>query len=188
MFHTSRLTARSASVYTVHGGRGRQCCIQVHHRQVSASYECRHSHGQQHADSPLCCITSSTGCTFLSGWRTSCVQPFTDVCSTRHHGHRPLDKHCATVHDRLLHPHLRHCSSSAVCTATSTFDVQSLGPFCSWPSGLKLVTRPRSDKFFLHFSLGSENFPFVVFLALEWSIRGFTIMCYINLLLTLTLK
>jgi len=49
---------------------------------------------------------------------------------------------CATVHDGLLHPHLRHCSSaasavrrlpSAVCTATPACDVRSSGFFCGWP-------------------------------------------------------
>jgi len=55
-----------------------------------------------------------------------------------------------TVHDGLLHPHLRHCSSaasavrrlpSAVRTATPAFDVRSSGFFCSRPGGLELVTR-----------------------------------------------
>ena len=55
-----------------------------------------------------------------------------------------------TVHDRLLHPYVRHCSSpasavrrlpSAVRTATAAFDVRSSCFFCSQPSGLELVTR-----------------------------------------------
>jgi len=55
-----------------------------------------------------------------------------------------------TVHDGLLHPHLRHCSSgasavrrlpSAVRTATLAFDVQSTGLFCSWTGSLELATR-----------------------------------------------
>ena len=55
-----------------------------------------------------------------------------------------------TVHDGLLHPHLRHCSSpasavrrlpSAVRTATPAFDVRSSGVFRSRPGGPQLVTR-----------------------------------------------
>ena len=54
-----------------------------------------------------------------------------------------------TVHDGLLHPHLRHCSSpasavrrlpSAVRTTTPAFDVRSTGLFCDRPGGLELVT------------------------------------------------
>ena len=57
----------------------------------------------------------------------SCVQRSIDVCNT---------KHPTTVHDGLLHPHLRQCSSpasavrrlpSAVRTATPAFDVRSSG-------------------------------------------------------------
>jgi len=55
-----------------------------------------------------------------------------------------------TVHDGLLHPHLRHCSSaasavrrlpSAVRTATPAFDVRSSGLFCGRPGGLELLIR-----------------------------------------------
>ena len=55
-----------------------------------------------------------------------------------------------TVHDGLLHPHPRHCSSpasavrrlpSAVRTATPAFHVRSSGIFCGRPGGLELVTR-----------------------------------------------
>ena len=63
----------------------------------------------------------------------------------------------STVHDRLLHPYVRHCSSpasavrrlpSAVRTATAAFDVRSSCLFCSRPSGLELVTRlPASHSF-----------------------------------------
>jgi len=54
------------------------------------------------------------------------------------------------VHDGLLHPHLRHCSSpasavrrlpSAVRTATPAFHVRSSGLFFGRPGGLELVTR-----------------------------------------------
>ena len=54
------------------------------------------------------------------------------------------------LHDGLLHPHLRHCSSpasavrrlpSAVRTATPAFHVRSSGLFCSRPGSLELVTR-----------------------------------------------
>jgi len=63
-----------------------------------------------------------------------------------------------TVHDGLLHPHLRHCSSaasvvrrlpSAVRTATPAFDVRSSGLVCSRPGGLELVTRPAGSVTFL---------------------------------------
>ena len=74
-----------------------------------------------------------------------------------------------TVHDGLLHPHLRHCSlpasavrrlPSAVHTATLAFDVRSSGLFCSRPGGLELVTRlpAWSVTFLWQFFLGSENF------------------------------
>ena len=55
-----------------------------------------------------------------------------------------------TLHDRLLHPHPRHCSSpasavrrlpSAVRTATPAFHVRSSGLFCSRPGRLELITR-----------------------------------------------
>ena len=54
------------------------------------------------------------------------------------------------VHDGLLRPRLRHCSSpasavrrlpSAVRTATPAFHVRSSGLFYSRPGGLQLVTR-----------------------------------------------
>ena len=53
-----------------------------------------------------------------------------------------------TVHERLLHPHLGHCSlaapvvcwlPSAACAATPSFDVPSPGLFCGRPDGLELV-------------------------------------------------
>jgi len=73
-----------------------------------------------------------------------------------------------TVHDGLLHPHLRNCSSSAsavrrlpsaVRTAKPAFDVQSSGFFCSRPCGLELVTRlpARSVTFLWQFLPGLEN-------------------------------
>ena len=64
--------------------------------------------------------------------------------------HRCLQHKITTVHDRLLHPHLRHCSSpasavrrlpSAVRTATPAFHVRSSGLFCGRPGGLEFVTR-----------------------------------------------
>ena len=54
-----------------------------------------------------------------------------------------------TVHDGLLHPHLRHCSSpasavrrlpSAVRTATPAFSVRSLGLFYRRPGGTRYQT------------------------------------------------
>jgi len=94
-----------------------------------------------------------------------------------------------TVHERLLHPHLGHCSSaapavrwlpSATCAATPPFDVRSTGLVCGRPRGLELVTRlsSKSDAFCWQFSSSPENFYFLVLLA---------ILRYINLLLTLTM-
>ena len=53
-----------------------------------------------------------------------------------------------TVYDRLLHPHLRHCSSAASAvrwllpaahTMTPELDVQSSGLFSCWPGGMEPV-------------------------------------------------
>ena len=69
------------------------------------------------------------------------------LCATVH---RCLQHKITTVHDGLLHPQLRHCSSpasavrrlpSAVRTATPAFNVRSSGFLCGRPSGLELVTR-----------------------------------------------
>jgi len=71
----------------------------------------------------------------------------------------------STVHDGLLHPHLRHCSSpasavrrqpSAVRTATPAFHVQSA--WNSWDHA-------RSVTFLWQFSPGPENFSFLILLA-----------------------
>ena len=91
---------------------------------------------------------------------TSCVQRSTAQSST--------------VHDGLLHPHLRHCSSpasavrrlpSAARTATPTFHTSGL--FSGGPGGLELVTRlpARSVTHRWQFSPGPENFSFLVLLA-----------------------
>ena len=85
-------------------------------------------------------------------------------------------QHRTTVHDGLLHPHLRHCSSpafavrrlpSAVCTATPAFDIWSSGLFCSRPGGLELFTRlpARSVTFLWQFSPVPGKFSFLVLLA-----------------------
>ena len=72
-----------------------------------------------------------------------------------------------TVHDGLLHPHLRHCSSpasavrrlpSAVRTATSAFHVRSSGLFCGRPGGLELVTRLPARSVAFLCQRGPENF------------------------------
>ena len=76
-----------------------------------------------------------------------------------------------TLHERLLHPHLGHCSSaapavcwlpSAACAATLSFDVWSLGLFCGRPDGLELVTRlsSRPDAFCGQFPSRPETFLF----------------------------
>jgi len=81
-----------------------------------------------------------------------------------------------TVHDRLLHLHLRHRSSaaptvrrlpSAACAVTPLFNVRSSGLFCGRPCGLELVTRlpSRSDAFCWQFSSWPDNSFFLVLLA-----------------------
>ena len=88
-----------------------------------------------------------------------------------------------TVHDRLLHPHLRHCSlaasavhrlPSAVHTATPAFSVQSSGLFCGWPGGLELVTRLPARPVLTVFRQDLKTF-----FSRTQHIRGFAIMCYI---------
>ena len=72
-----------------------------------------------------------------------------------------------TVHDGLLHPHLRHCSSpasavrrlpSAARTATPAFHVRSSGLFCGRPGGLELVTRLPARSVAFLCQRGPENF------------------------------
>jgi len=117
--------------------------------------------GSTTADSAISCMTSCTGWTFLAG----AVQAVCNGLSmsaaqstTVHH-----------VHDGLLHPHLKHCSSaasavrrlpSAVRTATPAFGVRSSGLFCGRPGGLELVPRlpARSVTFLWQFSPGPESF------------------------------
>jgi len=80
-----------------------------------------------------------------------------------------------TVHDGLLHPNLRYCSSpasavrrlpSAVRNATSAFDVRSSGLFL-WPAR-RLGTRYQTTCEIRHVpftvSPGAENFSFLVLL------------------------
>ena len=67
-----------------------------------------------------------------------------------------------TVHDGLLHPHLRHCSSAAsvVHQLPPAFDVPSLGLFCGWPSNPELYqTTTRS-------ACSSDSFHLTAFLFL----------------------
>ena len=67
-----------------------------------------------------------------------------------------------TVHDGLLHPHLRHCSSAAsvVRQLPPAFDVPSLGLFCGWPSNPELYqTTTRS-------ACSSDSFHLKAFLFL----------------------
>ena len=106
-----------------------------------SSTGCCRSRRQRHADRGLSrpSTTSCTGWTFLGG----AVQA---VCN----GLSMSAAQSTTVHDGLLHPHLRHCSSpasavrrlpSAVRTATPAFHVRPSRLFCSRPGGLELVTR-----------------------------------------------
>jgi len=66
-----------------------------------------------------------------------------------HHGSPMSAAQGTTVHEKLLHPHLGQCSStapavcwlpSATCAATPSFGVRSSGPCCGRPGGLELVT------------------------------------------------
>ena len=140
--------------------------IQVHHRQAPVSTECCRSRRQRHAEVRPRTQPSPARRAALAG-RTSagavqavCNGPSMSAAqsTTVHH-----------VHDGLLHPHLKHCSSaasavrrlpSAVRTATPAFGVRSSGLFCSRPGGLKLVPRlpARSVTFLWQFSPGPESF------------------------------
>jgi len=68
-----------------------------------------------------------------------------------------------TVHDGLLHPHLRHCSPAAISCSYLDSRVRCLVirfVFCGWPGSLKLITRlpARSVTFLWQFSTGPESF------------------------------
>jgi len=113
--------------------------------------------GSTIADSPMYCTTSCTAFTFRAGAVQAVLNgsPISAAQST-------------TVHERLLHPHLGHCSSaapavcwlpSAACAATLLFDV-----FCGRP---ELITRlsSRSDMSCGQFSLWPENFSLLILIA-----------------------
>jgi len=93
------------------------------------------------------CMTRQC-CRTVSWWLAAEWRCCLDAVSKS--GSNYCDGDSTALHDRLLHPHLRHCSSpasvvrrlpSAVRTATPAFHVQSSGLFCSRPGGLQLVTR-----------------------------------------------
>jgi len=125
-------------------------------------------------DSAISCMTSCTGWTFLSRCSTSCVQRSIHVCSTEHHSTWRTD---ASTPQTLL--------VGSICvrrlpfrTATPTFNVRSFGLFCGRQGDLVLVTTDYARSV----TPGSENFSFLVLLALD----ALRFMRYINLLLTLT--
>ena len=144
--------------------------VQVYHRQASASDECRCPRCQRHAE-----LRSQTRqCTaqraaLPSRSRAGAVQAVLN-------GSPISAAQGTTVHERLLHPHLGHCSSaapavcwlpSAACAATLLFDVQSSGLFCGRPGGRELITRlsSRSDTSCEQFSLWPENFSLLILLS-----------------------
>ena len=126
--------------------------IQVYHRQAPASYECRCSRRQRHAEVRPRTHQSTARRAALAGRsRAGAVQA---VCN----GPPMSTEQGTTVHERLLRPYLGHCLSatlavrwlpSAACAATLPFDVRSSGLSCGRPGGLELVIRllPRSDAF-----------------------------------------
>ena len=99
-----------------------------------------------------------------------------------------------TVHDGLLHPHFRHCSSaasavrrlpSAVRTATPAFNVRPSSFFCNRP-GTRYQTTCEIRHVPLTVFAGTWKLIFSRYYRTQ-RIGGFAIMRYISLLLTLTL-
>ena len=99
------------------------------------------------SDSPLKC----SGMTYITRITQENTTAF--VYRINHPAFTPRPQMSAaqstTVHDGLLHPRLRHCSStasavrrlpSAVRTATPAFEVRSSGLFCSQPGSLEIFT------------------------------------------------
>jgi len=116
--------------------------MQVHHRQAPASTECCRSRRQRHAEVRPPTRPSPARRAALAG--RSSAGAVQAVCN----GPPMSAAQTTTVHDGLLRPHLRHCSSAAsavrrlpsvVRTATPAFHVRSSGLFCSRPGGLELV-------------------------------------------------
>ena len=91
------------------------------------------------ADSPIYYTTSCIGWTFPSGCSTSCVQRFTDVCSTRHHSTR---KTAASTPRTLLVGSTCNLLAAVSCWCRNNVNRCSVsGLFCGRPGGLELVTR-----------------------------------------------
>ena len=118
----------------------------VHHRQAPASTECCRSRRQRHTEVRPRTQPSPARRAALAG--RSSADAAKAVCN----GTSMSAAQSTAVHDGLLHPHLRHCSSPAsvvrrlpsavrTCTVAPAFDVPSSGLFCAWPGGLELVTR-----------------------------------------------
>ena len=114
------------------------------HRQAPASTECCGSRRQRHAEVRPRTQPSPARRAALAGRSSaSAVQAVRS-------GPSMSAAQSTTVHDGLLHLHLRHCSSpasavrrlpSAVRTVTPAFDVRLSGLFCSRPGGLELVSK-----------------------------------------------
>ena len=112
--------------------------IQVHHRQAPASTECCRSRRQRHAEVRPRTQPSPARRAALAG--RSSAGAVQAVCN----GPSMSAGQSTTVHDGLLHLHLRHCSSpasavprlpSAVRIATPAFNVRSSDLICGWPGG-----------------------------------------------------
>ena len=87
--------------------RRSRCGIQVHHRQAPASTECCRSRRQRHAEVRPPTQPSPARRAALA--RRSSAGAVQAVCN----GPSTPAAQSNTVHDGLLHPHLRHCSSPA---------------------------------------------------------------------------
>jgi len=93
--------------------RRSRCGIQVQHRQAPASTECCRSRRQRHAEVRPRTQPSPARRAALAG--RSSAGAVQAVCN----GPSTSAAQSITVHDGLLHPHLRHCSSPASAVRTA---------------------------------------------------------------------
>ena len=143
------------------------------------------------ADSAISCTTSCTGWTFLRGCSTSCVQQSIDVCSTKHHStwrtaastpQTLLVASICWVAGNTLPQYTTHgCIHISDMYGHRTFSVA--GP-AAWNSLPDYLRDPSHS--FDGFRRDLKTFLFSFYQCTQ-CIRGFVIMHYVNLLLTLTL-
>ena len=154
--------------------------LQVHHRQAPASTECCRWRRQRHTE-------VRRGLSHLLHdelhW-LDVPQPVQyKLCATPPMSAAQCTKHHSTWRTDASTPQTLLVGSICVRrlpfrTATPTFNVRSLGLFCGRQGDLVLVTTDYARSV----TPGSENFSFLVLLALD----ALRFMRYINLLLTLT--